>query len=168
MSFLHYIGGKHATAEYMGLFHYRRILDVQDEDLYRFKENDIDVILPYPTIHEPNIGEHHRRYLNDSDWEAMLKALEECAPDYAAALPDIFAKQYFYNYNMLIAKEEIFKDYCNWMFPILKRTEELSIPKGNERADRYIGYLGENLTTLYFMYHQKDYKIVHAGRRMLI
>lgn len=167
LSALYWVG-KHTRADYMGLFHYRRILDVQEEDLYRLKENDIDVILPYPTMHYPNIGEHHRRYLKDSDWEAMLKALEECAPDYASALPEIFAKQYFYNYNMLIAKEEIFKDYCNWMFPILQRTEELSVPKGNERADRYIGYLGENLTTLYFMYHQQDYKIVHAGRRMLI
>ncbi|MCI8889418.1 MAG: DUF4422 domain-containing protein [Hungatella sp.] len=42
---------------------------------------------------------------------------------------------------MFIAKEGIFRDYCDWLFPILRRTEELSSPKGWERADRYIGYL---------------------------
>ena len=57
---------------------------------------------------------------------------------------------------MLIAKKKVFQDYCNWLFPILARTEELSEPKGWERADRYIGYLGENLMTLYFMYYMED------------
>ena len=41
--------GKHMSSEYMGLFHYRRMLDIKNEDLFRRKENDIDVILPYPT-----------------------------------------------------------------------------------------------------------------------
>ena len=100
----------------------------------------MDVILPYP-----NIGEHHKRYLRESDWDAMVQALKEVSPEYYERFEEIFQEQYFYNYNMLIAKEQVFKDYCNWLFPILKRTEELSVPKGSERADRYIGYMGENL-----------------------
>lgn len=159
---------RHADSDYLGLFHYRRILDVQETDLCRISCSDIDVILPYPTIHYPNIGEHHKRYLNEWDWEAMLHALEECAPSYAKALPSIFEGQFFYNYNMLIAKRQVFRDYCDWLFPILARTEELSTPKGSDRADRYIGYLGENLTTLYFMLHKDDLKIAHTGRLMLI
>lgn len=159
---------KHADNDYLGLFHYRRILDVKEEDLFRIRENDIDVILPYPTIHYPNISEHHKRYLKEQDWNAMLRALEESAPSYAKALPVVFEEKYFYNYNMFIAKKQVFKNYCNWLFPILKRTEELSVPKGAERADRYIGYLGESLTTLYFMVHQDDLKIAHTGRLMLI
>ncbi|MDE7286148.1 MAG: DUF4422 domain-containing protein [Lachnospiraceae bacterium] len=167
LSALYWVG-KHGTADYLGLFHYRRILDVQETDLYRFLENDVDVILPYPTVHYPNIREHHKRYLKEQDWCAMLEALEELAPSYAEAFPRIFEGQYFYNFNMLIAKREVFKAFCDWLFPILARTEALSEPKGWERADRYIGYLGENLTTLYFMVHQKDFKIVHTGRWMLV
>lgn len=160
--------GKHGQDEYLGLFHYRRILDIGEEDFYRLKSDNIEVILPYPTIHYPNIGEHHKRYLEDEDWNAMLQALEECAPAYRAAFPDIFSERYFYNYNMLIAKQHIWKDYCEWLFPILERTEELSSPRGWERADRYIGYIGENLTTLYFLYHRKDFNIAHTGRLLLI
>ena len=74
---------------------------------------------------------------------------------------------YLYNYNILIATVEVLRTYCAWLFPILSRTEELSMPHGWERADRYIGYLGENLLTLYFMYHQKDLNIVHTGHIML-
>ena len=159
---------KHISSEYMGLLHYRRMLDVKEEDLYRLREGDVDVILPYPTVHYPNIGEHHKRYLKESDWDAMVQALKEVSPEYYVHFEEVFRGQYFYNYNMLIAKEQVFKDYCNWLFPILERTEELSIPKGNERADRYIGYMGENLTTLYFMVNKDRLNVVHTGRKMLI
>lgn len=160
--------GKHINSEYIGLFHYRRILDIKEEELFKLRDGDIDVILPYPTLHYPNIQEHHKRYLKESDWKAMLQALKEFSPEYAKEFSKIFEGQLFYNYNMLIAKESVFKAYCDWLFPILMRTEELSTPKGSERADRYIGYLGENLTTLYFMVNKDKLNIAHTGRKMLI
>ncbi len=153
--------------EYYGLFHYRRVLDIQEEDLLRIKENHVDVILPYPTVHEPDIYEHHTRYVRSSDWGAMMAALWELQPVYAEAFERILKQPYLYNYNIVIARRQILADYCAWLFPILNRVEELSVPKGSERADRYIGYLGENLLTLYFLYHQNSMKIVHTGRIML-
>lgn len=152
---------------YYGLFHYRRWLDVRDEDIRHIVEEDIDVILPYPTIHEPDIKEHHMRYIKETDWEAVLQALKELSPEYYAVYDAIFSQEYLYNYNILIAKTEVLEAYCKWLFPILERTEELSVPKGSARADRYIGYIGENLLTLYFMYHRKNLNIVHTGRTML-
>lgn len=162
-------GSREETAnEYLGLFHYRRILDLSEEDFYRAGKQNVDVILPYPTIHFPSIEEHHRRYVKEEDWNAMIAALTELEPQYARSMPGIFSQPYFYNYNMFIARKNIFEDFCSWLFPILERTEELSTPKGRERSDRYIGYLGENLTTLYFLYHRHDYRIAHTGRRMLL
>lgn len=162
------VGMKHIGGEeYYGLFHYRRILDISDDDIRRIAGNDVDVVLSFPTLHEPDISEHHTRYLSEKDWAAMLAALQELEPDYAKAFPDILAQPYLYNYNMMIAKEEVLENYCEWLFPILERTEELSSPKGWERADRYIGYLGENLMTLYFLYNQNRLKIYHTGRLML-
>lgn len=153
--------------QYYGLFHYRRILDITEADLYRLGANDVDAVLQFPTLHEPSILEHHARYIPESDWEAMERALAELRPEYAKALPAIMAQPYFYNYNLIIAKRRVLADYCAWLFPILERTEALSTPKGWERRDRYIGYLGESLMTLYFLYHKKDLKIYHAGRLML-
>ena len=68
---------------------------------------------------------------------------------------------------MFLAREKVYKDFCDWLFPILARIEKRSEPKGNERKDRYLGYIGENLTTLYFRYHRNDLNIVHTGRLML-
>ncbi len=155
------------TEDYYGLFHYRRVLDITNEDFCRMKAWDVDVVLPFPTLHEPNISEHHTRYVREGDWQAMRQALSEVAPKHAAVFDEIFMQPFFYNYNLIIARRQVLADYCAWLFPILERTEELSDPRGTERADRYIGYLGENLATLYFLYHKDDLNIMHTGRLML-
>lgn len=65
------------------------------------------------------------------------------------------------------------KKYCSRekssnLFPISERTEELSEPKGCERNDRYIGYMGESLETLYFMKNAERLTVVHTGCRLLV
>ena len=151
------------TVKYYGLAHYRRMLSVSEEDIERLFHHDVDAVLPYPMPYEPNIHAHHERYLKDVDWNALLQAIEELQPEYAKQFPEMLKQQYMYNYNIILAKKEVLRDYCRWLFPILKRTEELSVPKGCDRADRYIGYMGETLTTLYFMVNKERFHIVHAG-----
>ena len=119
--------------------------------------------MPY----EPNIHEHHKRYIKDVDWNALLTAISELHPEYNDKVDKIFEQQYLYNYNIMLAKNEVLIEYCDWLFPILARTEELSEPKGCDRCDRYIGYMGENLTTLYFMANKDKYNIAHAKCRFL-
>lgn len=154
--------------DYYGLFHYRRMLDIKQDDILKLKENKVDVILPYPLVCEPDIKEHHLRYIKESDWQAMLQALSELQPKYYEAYEKIFSQKYMYNYNMIIATPKVLNDYCNWLFPILEKTEELSTPKENERCDRYIGYIGESLLTLYFLYNSDKLKIVHTGRKLFL
>jgi hypothetical protein len=155
-------------SEYYGLSHYRRMLSLTDDDLSRLVDNEVDAVLPYPMIYEPDIEEHHKRYLKEADWSALLNALKELQPEYAEKFTDILKQQYLYNYNIILAKNEVIADYCGWLFPILERVEQLSTPKGSERADRYIGYMGETLETLYFMYNHDKLNIVHTGCWFLV
>lgn len=159
---------KEDTVKYYGLAHYRRMLSVSEEDVERLFHHDVDAVLPYPMPYEPSIHAHHERYLKDVDWKALLQALEELQPEYAKRFPEILKQQYIYNYNIILAKKEVLRDYCRWLFPILERTEELSVPKGCDRADRYIGYMGETLTTLYFMVNRERFHIAHAGCRFFV
>ena len=153
--------------EYYGLAHYRRILDFTEDDVLRLVDNGVDVVLPYPMPYEPNIEEHHKRYLKEKDWEAVQKAVQEISPEYAEEFCRILNQKYFYNYNMILARKDVLAQYCSWLFSILERVEELSIPKGADRADRYIGYIGETLATLYFMVQKKELNIMHVGCRFL-
>lgn len=160
-------GNSEKTPRYLGLYHYRRWLDISREKLEQLLESDIDVVLPFPTIHEPDIREHHTRYIKENDWRAVLKALQELEPNYYSAYNEIFSQEYLFNYNIFIAKSEVLSRYCEWLFPILERVEELCVQKGAERKDRYIGYIGENLLTLYFMYHRENMNMVCTGKVML-
>ncbi len=159
-------GDSGGRCRYFGLFHYRRWLDVSNAELQKMADHDVDVVLPFPTVHEPDISEHHARYVKETDWAAVMQALQELEPEYYAACERIFSQEYLYNYNILIAKADVLKAYCEWLFPVLERTEALLLPEGGRRGDRYIGYLGENLLTLYFMYH-RELNIVCTGRIML-
>ncbi len=150
--------------EYVGVCHYRRLLDISDEDLVKMSSNDVDVVLPYPMLHYPNACIHHTWYVPEKDWELMIQIVGELYPEYAREIGRVFEKPEFYNYNMMIAKKQVFADYCEWIYPILDRIEELSEPKGCERGDRYTAYLSESLTTLYFMVNRNKLKIYHTGR----
>lgn len=154
--------------QYYGLAQYRRMMEFSEDDLFRLVDNDVDVVLPYPMPYEPNIHVHHKRYLKESDWEAMLLAIRELQPEYAAAFDDVLEQRYLYNYNVVLARKTVLKKYCEWLFPILERTEELSDPKGCYRQDRYIGYIGETLETLYFRKNIDKLNIVHTGCKLYV
>ena len=159
---------KRQDEKYYGLAHYRRFLELSEDDLLRLADNDIDVVLPYPMPYEPNIEAHHLRYLSDSEWDAVLHALEELQPDYSRAFKDILKQEYFYNYNVILAKKDVLDDYCSWLFPLLFRIEENNDPNKEKEPNRYMGYVGETLETLYFMYNKDKLKIAHVGCRFLI
>ena len=150
--------------DYVGVCHYRRLLDIGDEDLRRIKANDVDVVMPFPMIHYPNAEIQHSWYVPEKDWNIMREALSALYPEYAACFDTVFGQPYFYNYNMLIAKKNVFSDFCAWLYPILDYIENHSEPKGEDRRDRYTAYLSESLTTLYFMANIKKLKIYHTGR----
>ncbi len=144
---------------YYGFCQYRRMLTFADDDLLRLTLNDVDAVLPYPLPYDPNIHAHHERYINDSDWEGLLTALEELEPEYSSCFDTVLSQQWLYNYNVIFAKKSVLRDYCSWLFPILQRTEEIT--NASSRSDRYIGYMAETLETLYFM-KNKSLHIAHT------
>lgn len=163
-----YHAWKNCKASYKGVCHYRRMFDIDDAQMQALltAQEEWDVILPYPSVYYPDISKEHTRYVSESDWSAMLQALSETAPAYLEAYEEAvrMKEQFFLNFNMLIAKAEVFDDYCSFLFRVLERTEEIATPKGWERADRFAGYLGENLTTLYFLRNRDKLKIAYAGK----
>lgn len=155
---------KDCNNDYYGIFQYRRILNITDEDLMHAYAADVDVILPYPMIHVPDINEHHTRYTNEQEWDMLLKAMEELHPEYMEDYENIFSGQYMYNYNMFVGKKEVIREFCEWIFPVMFRTEELCEINNIPFCKRYIAYFAESLTTWYFLHNASRLNIKHTGR----
>ena len=153
---------------YYGFGQYRRMLEFTSDDLLRLIDNDVDAVLPYPMPYEPNIHAHHERYIKKDDWDVLMSAVTELAPAYCSYFDSVLEQQYLYNYNVILAKKSVLRDYCSWLFPILMRTEELT--DGKNRSDRYIGYMAETLETLYFMKNSDKFSgklnVVHTLCRL--
>lgn len=155
---------KHNDHAVTGLFHYRRILDVTEEQLGLLWLGKVDVILPLPFVCSPNASGQYGRYLLTEDVEIMLEVLKEKEAEDFLEIKAILKRQYLYNYNMLIARKEIFDHYCRWLFPLLQEIAYRCEKTKRNRQPRYIGRIGEVLTSVYFMQNEKKLRIVHAKK----
>lgn len=159
---------KNDNHQIVGLYHYRRILLIDAEMLRLLQTKAVDVVLPLPFLCFQDTSWQYSRYLCEQDMQIVWQVLNECSPDYYEAARYIFKGNYLYNYNMLVARREIFQDYCQWLFPLLqeikKRCERYQIV----RKERYIGRIGEVLTSLYFLYNKKQWKIQHTEKKWLV
>ncbi len=147
-----------------GLFHYRRVLSVSGQQLNLLKEGSVHAVLPLPFVCYPNASGQYGRYLLPTDVETMLAVIAKREPESMKEILRLLQEPYLYNYNMLIARREVFDDYCRWMFPILKETTTQCEKRKAERLPRYIGRIGEVLTSLYFMRNVKNWEIAHAKK----
>lgn len=155
---------KYGNYDVTGIFHYRRTLGVTKEQLNLLSDKEIDVILPLPFVCYPDASGQYGRYLLEADVEVMLDVIKENNPGGFEMCKNLLETPYLYNYNMLIARKEVFDDYCGWIFPILEETTHRCEMKKRNRSARYIGRIGEILTSLYFMRNERKWKIVHAEK----
>lgn len=163
-----YWAWKNQSSAYKGICHYRRMLLLTKAELRKCIALDIDVILPLPFVCYPTAKGQYERYISQKDLQSLKQALFEVSPEYLETWEALDIQQYFYNYNMLIAKELIFDEYAKWLFAVLEQAEKYCEPEGVKRKDRYAGYLGELLTTLYFMRNRDKLKIVHAEKNWMV
>lgn len=151
-----------------GLYHYRRVLIIDTYIMKLLDEGKIDVMLPLPFLCFHDTSWQYSRYLCPEDIDVMKQVLKEHSPDYYEASKEILSSVYLYNYNILVAKKEVFDDYCEWLFPLLKEIEKRCGQFERKRMERYIGRIGEILTSLYFLYNKRNWNIQHTEKKWLV
>lgn len=163
---------KNDRSDYVGLGHYRRHFEVTEEMLEKLAYSDIDVVLTIPIFDFPNVGEVYRRDHVEQDWLMMMDGIRELCPEYLESAREMETGRFYYAYNMFIMKREILEAYCAWLFPLLSYSEKRCQREenGEQRSryqERYIGFLAEHLMSVYFLFHEKEYKIVHARKHFI-
>lgn len=158
---------KNTDSEYIGLSHYRRRFDFEDDDIALIKGKDIDCVLTIPMINVPDVRYMYGKNHEVEDWDIMADIVKEMNPDYSQALRVVGESNYYVPYNMFVMKRKVFNDYCAWLYPILEKCEETIGQKNDPYQNRYIGFLAERLMTAYIYHHREDLKILFWNKHFL-
>lgn len=158
---------KNDSSDYAGLCHYRRHFDLSWKEIRKLGESDIDVAVTIPILNFPSVRDMYENDHCIEDWEVMLGNLRKLHPDYYETALKVQAGNYYYAYNMIIARKRILDSYCEWLFPILDLCEAGSSQKFDRYQARFIGFLAERLLTIYFVHHSSKWKLVHVRKNYL-
>lgn len=148
-----YWAWKNDRAEYIGISHYRRKFYLDAADIATVLSGDIDMAVTVPIINTDTVKGQYIKDHGENEWDVMAEAVGKLAPQYSGALEKVGDGSFYYAYNMFIAKREVMGDYCSWLFPILSYCEKKIGKKEDAYQNRYIGFLGERLLTVYIAAH---------------
>jgi len=158
-----YWAWKNRQADYMGICHYRRWLDIQDE-LEQIETGNVDIILPLPFVCSQRASEQFMRYISEEEYQIFCRILKQTYPERMEEMLAVLEGKLIYNYNMFLARREIFAEYCNFIFTVLEQVDGYYEKHNLEKRPRFLGYLAEILTSTFFLLHQNRWRIVHAGK----
>ena len=162
---------KAPRARYLGLCHYRRHFVLTEEIQEAMSEGTVDVLLTTPRLTFPNVHKYFATLpvttMDEQDFQLMLRLIEQEDSEIAKYSKDFLEGQIHFPNNMVIAKRDIYLDYGNFMFKVLQGMQEHYERKNISRPDRYLGYVGELLTTVYFSYHRRKWRTVFIDYRLL-
>jgi hypothetical protein len=163
-----YWAWKNITADWKGICHYRRHFILSDEQISSISDGSVDAILPLPYLCYPNTLKQFTRFVNEGVVKALSETLKFLHPDKYRSYWEILNGQYQYTYNLVIAKNEVFNAYCEWIFTILGYMENYNSHVPEIGTTRALSYAAEVLTSLYFLSNSEKLKIFHAEKRIYV
>ena len=165
---------KNSKDNIVGLMHYRRFFNfgrrrifylpkkhpesckITYQNLSRIFE-EFDVVLPEKNSIRPNIRTQYSEYHYIEDLDLCLDIIEKEFPDMYDTAKETLNANKAHLYNMLIARKDIFDEYCHFLFTVLFKVEK-TISKKLEKRDKYnqrvFGFLAERLLNIFFNYKQ--------------
>ncbi len=171
MTGVHWIWKEASSVEYKGLCHYRRHFILSEEDIQALREADIDALLTIPRYVPGGIKEMFfaetpvKKPVLESIYTVMDRLESGDRQGFSEYLDGCF---YFPN-NMVVAKAELYDEYCRWIFPILLGMLEVDAETGyGHERDRHTAYAAELLTSYYFARKQDNLKLAVTDYNFLM
>ena len=141
--------GKHINTEYVGIGHYRRRFLLSDSELDKYMDKGFDIITtksyPLPEI----VTENYRVTYYSKDWDLFMEILEKYAPDDMDLAHEVFAKDHIHPCNMNIFNADTYREYWEYVFPVLDEFYKRSPWKKDVYQRRDVGFIGERLSSLF-------------------
>jgi len=168
-----YWAWKNSDADVKGICHYRRYftrytndtlipiykLDCQhmleecltEEEIKARLECDCDMILTKPYAPYPEtVREEMEKYVYKKDLDTLCQVIEAHYPEYSDTLEQVMNSHNISFFNMCIATDKVFNQYCEWLFAVLQQVEAvIDISQYDKQHQRLYGYLAEILLNVY-------------------
>lgn len=158
---LYWIWKNTSGQDYVGLEQYRRKLKINSSSITWLKRNGVDVVLALPQFAMLKVKDFFSdRIISQYDWQLMKKFILEYDKDYQSVLENYDEAWFYFSCNLCLFKREWFDRYCEFAFAIAFKIDDFYKQKGVIRQDRYMGYIFENLLSVFMMYHYREMKVV--------
>lgn len=159
-------------AEYVGLCHYRRYLDLSGHGICKemaFVSEDTvrnnikidtsllekyDVIASKPLVEIVSLKDAYCLHHISTDFQTLEEVVNDLYPDYAESFRHVMRQNNRYSMaNMLVTSKKIFDEYSEWLFNILFEVERrIEISKDPYQA-RVFGFMSERLMNVFIYHH---------------
>lgn len=187
---LYWIWKNYKGKENIGLCHYRRYFIDPSNNVYlphqwnrnRLNQNksrvisvvkkwnsNTDILLPKAVTLLNSVESEYVKYHNGQDLILMRSILGHLYPEYLPSWDKFLAGNKMYLYNMFLTKPEVLNNYCNWLFELLFRFDELDkVIRPNAYQARIDGFLAERLLNVFVMHNSlriQENPVVFIGEK---
>ncbi len=144
---------------YVGLCHYRRRLMLDDASIQYVTDQNIDLVAAHPQFEKETIREFFEQFICQKDWQLLKQCVIDYDESYGSCFQRYEENHFYFPCNVALWKRNWFDRYCEFAFQVAGTIEAYYQSKGILREDRYMGYLFEQLSTLFIMRHYSEMKV---------
>lgn len=167
-----YWAWKNLYADYIGLVHYRRYFTRKEVHDIALKKKQIlcteeweSSLSKYSVV----VADKRRYYIetNRSHYnhahpsiglDETEKIIQEKFPEYNEAFATVMDRTWAHMFNMFVMRQDLFQDYCRWLFIILFELEKrLDISAFDAYNKRVFGFVSERLLDVWLEKQQIPY-----------
>lgn len=162
---LYWIWKNTSGQDYIGLEHYRRKMNIYDAHIAWLYDEGIEAVFSIPQFDLYPMKElfvERQKNMSKYDWEHMRQAVIAQDASFETVM-DRYEKSHFYlPCNIFLMKRKWFDRYCEFAFNVTFSMEEESERRGIIRRNRYMGFVFENLMSIFAMRYAPEMKVAYT------
>ncbi|KSU11655.1 hypothetical protein LMG8526HA_00494 [Lactococcus lactis] len=179
-----YWAWKNLKSDYIGLVHYRRFFTKRsaisriskDKFQYVLKDKEIknliedyDIILPKKRkYYIETLYSHYKHTMYIEPLDMSRDIIKEQNPNLLSTFDKVMNQSSGHMFNMFIMRQDLFDQYCQWLFPILEELEEkVDISQYDSFHARFLGRISELLFNVW-LDNQKENKTLKIAELPIV
>lgn len=138
-------------SDVIGICHYRRFFVNQERRLLKQEDyegilKEYDVIVSTGMQAEGSYLQYYGEAHNPEDLHAVGRAIQKLYPEDYPVFARVLQQSRYYYGNLMVTRRELFMDYAQWLFSILKEAgKEIDVSSYDLYNRRVFGFLSEQL-----------------------